>query len=33
MRETMNRIEARLDTDKFIRIHRSTLVELIRLKN
>jgi len=32
MRETMNGIEARLDTRSFMRIHRSTLVNLERIK-
>jgi two-component system LytT family response regulator len=32
MRETMARLEARLDPDRFIRIHRSTIVNLDRLR-
>ncbi|MGH9510342.1 MAG: LytR/AlgR family response regulator transcription factor, partial [Terriglobales bacterium] len=32
MRETMNGIEARLDTRSFMRIHRSTIVNLERIK-
>ncbi len=32
MRETMARLEARLDAQKFIRIHRSTIVNIDRLR-
>lgn len=32
MRETMNRLASRLDPDKFLRIHRSTLVHIERIK-
>lgn len=32
MRETMNRLATRLDPDKFLRIHRSTLVRIERIK-
>ena len=32
LRETMNAIETRLDRDKFLRIHRSTIVNLDRIK-
>ncbi len=32
LRETMNAIEGRLDRDKFLRIHRSTIVNLDRIK-
>jgi two-component system LytT family response regulator len=32
LRETMNHLEARLDPDKFLRIHRSRLVNLDRIK-
>ena len=32
LRETMNAIETRLDKDKFLRIHRSTIVNLDRVK-
>ncbi|QYM79406.1 LytTR family DNA-binding domain-containing protein [Horticoccus luteus] len=32
MRETMARLEARLDAEKFIRIHRSTIVNVDRLR-
>ncbi len=32
MRETMNRLESRLDPEKFIRIHRSTLVNIECIK-
>jgi two-component system LytT family response regulator len=32
IRETMNGIEAKLDPDKFLRIHRSTVVNIDRIK-
>jgi len=32
IRETMNSIEAKLDPDKFLRIHRSTIVNIDRIK-
>ncbi len=32
MRETMGRLEARLDPEKFVRIHRSTIVQVDRIK-
>ncbi len=32
LRDTMNNLEARLHTDKFLRIHRSTMVNLERVK-
>ncbi|MBV9958100.1 MAG: response regulator transcription factor [Acidobacteria bacterium] len=32
LRETMNRLEAKLNPDKFLRIHRSTLVHIDRIK-
>lgn len=32
LRETMNRLEARLDPAKFLRIHRSTIVNLERIR-
>jgi two-component system LytT family response regulator len=32
LRETMNSVETRLDTDKFMRIHRSTIVNIERIK-
>jgi two-component system LytT family response regulator len=32
MRETMNGMEAKLSPDKFMRIHRSTIVNLDRVK-
>ncbi len=32
LRETMNRLEEKLDPDKFMRIHRSSLVNLDRIK-
>ena len=32
MRETMARLEARLDAKRFIRIHRSTIVNIDRLR-
>lgn len=32
IRETMNGIEAKLDPDKFLRIHRSTIVHIDRIK-
>jgi two-component system LytT family response regulator len=32
LRETMNRLAAKLDHDKFLRIHRSTLVNIERIK-
>lgn len=32
LRETMNRLEAKLNPDKFLRIHRSTLVNIDRIK-
>jgi two-component system LytT family response regulator len=32
LRETMNRLAAKLDQDKFLRIHRSTLVNIERIK-
>lgn len=32
LRETMNNIEARLDPEKFLRIHRSTIVNVQRIK-
>ncbi len=32
LRETMNRLASRLDPDKFLRIHRSTLVNIERIK-
>ena len=32
LRETMNALEARLDPDKFQRIHRSAIVNLERIK-
>lgn len=32
IRETMNAIEAKLDPDKFLRIHRSTIVNIDRIK-
>lgn len=32
LRETMNKIEAKLDPDKFIRIHRSTIVNLDQVR-
>ncbi len=32
LRETMNGIESRLDPDKFLRIHRSTIVNVDRIK-
>ncbi|HVU26022.1 MAG TPA: LytTR family DNA-binding domain-containing protein [Opitutus sp.] len=32
MRETMARLEARLDTKKFVRIHRSTIVNIDRMR-
>jgi two-component system, LytTR family, response regulator len=32
MRETMNALEAKLDTGRFIRIHRSTIVNMDRIK-
>lgn len=32
LRETMNRLASRLDPEKFIRIHRSTLVHIERIK-
>lgn len=32
IRETMNGLEAKLDPDKFLRIHRSTLVNIDRIK-
>lgn len=32
LRETMNGIEARLNTEKFLRIHRSTIVNVERIK-
>ena len=32
LRETMNGLEAKLDPDKFLRIHRSTLVNIDRIK-
>ncbi|MBS1796155.1 MAG: response regulator transcription factor [Acidobacteria bacterium] len=32
IRETMNAIESRLDPDKFLRIHRSTVVNIDRIK-
>ncbi|MCP9494816.1 MAG: LytTR family DNA-binding domain-containing protein [Pyrinomonadaceae bacterium MAG19_C2-C3] len=32
IRETMNRLASRLDPDKFLRIHRSTLVHVARIK-
>jgi two-component system LytT family response regulator len=33
IRETMNGIEAKLDPDKFLRIHRSTVVHIDRIKS
>ena len=33
IRETMNGIEGKLDPDKFLRIHRSTVVHIDRIKN
>jgi two-component system LytT family response regulator len=32
LRETMNGLESKLDPDKFLRIHRSTLVNIDRIK-
>ena len=32
VRETMNSIEARLDPDKFVRVHRSKIVNIDRIK-
>ena len=32
IRETMNAFEARLDPEKFLRIHRSTIVNIERIK-
>jgi two-component system LytT family response regulator len=32
VRDTMNSVEARLDTSRFLRIHRSTIVNLERVK-
>jgi two-component system LytT family response regulator len=32
IRETMNRLASKLDPDKFLRIHRSTLVNIERIK-
>ena len=32
MRETMNSFESRLDASRFIRIHRSTIVNLSKIK-
>ena len=32
LRETMNGLEARLDTNRFLRIHRSTMVNIERIK-
>jgi two-component system LytT family response regulator len=32
LRETMNALEARLDSEKFLRIHRSTIVNIERIK-
>jgi two-component system LytT family response regulator len=32
LRETMNALEARLDPDKFLRIHRSTIINIERIK-
>jgi two-component system, LytTR family, response regulator len=32
LRETMNKLEARLNPEKFVRIHRSTIVNLERIK-
>jgi two-component system LytT family response regulator len=32
LRETMNSVETRLDADKFMRIHRSTIVNIERIK-
>lgn len=32
LRETMNSLEGRLDADRFIRVHRSTIVNLERIK-
>lgn len=32
LRETMSRLESKLDPDKFLRIHRSTLVNIDRIK-
>jgi two-component system LytT family response regulator len=32
LRETMNRLESKLNPDKFLRIHRSTLVNIDRIK-
>ncbi len=32
MRETMGGLEARLDPEKFVRIHRSTIVQVDRIK-
>jgi len=32
MRETMNALEAKLDSGRFIRIHRSTIVNMDRIK-
>lgn len=32
LRETMNGIEARLDPEKFLRIHRSTIINVDRIK-
>jgi two-component system LytT family response regulator len=32
LRETMNNLAARLDPNKFARIHRSTLVQIERIK-
>jgi len=32
LRETMNSLETRLDTEKFLRIHRSTMVNIERIK-
>jgi two-component system LytT family response regulator len=32
LRETMNRLASKLDPDKFLRIHRSTLVNIERIK-
>jgi two-component system LytT family response regulator len=32
LRETLNQMEERLDSDQFLRIHRSTIVNLDRIK-